>query len=176
MADDRGRGAGQTRVVAGRSNCRVGDCRVLSSRSGRIDAALLVVARRFRSRGVAVAGTAHLDGNVGFLYAGSAEIASVLVRLDRAEGFAALILILLVVWVTDIGGYFAGSWHRWPETLAVRVSPNKTWAGAIGGFVASLVVAAGFAAFGRRQDRPVAGCWARSFRSFPNSAISLNPL
>jgi phosphatidate cytidylyltransferase len=83
----------------------------------------------------------------GFLYAAAAQIASVLVRLDHVEGPIALILVLLVVWVTDIGGYFAGRGIGGPK-LWPRVSPNKTWAGALGGFVASLLVAAGFAAFG----------------------------
>src|SRR5213079_3527883 len=82
----------------------------------------------------------------GFCYAAAAEIASVLVRLDQALGFVALVLVLLVVWVTDIGGYFAGRGIGGPK-LWPRVSPKKTWAGAIGGFVAGLVVAAGFAAF-----------------------------
>jgi phosphatidate cytidylyltransferase len=83
----------------------------------------------------------------GFFYAAAAEMASVLVRLDQAWGFAALVLILLVVWVTDIGGYFAGRGIGGPK-LWPRVSPKKTWAGAVGGFVASLAVAAGFAASG----------------------------
>jgi phosphatidate cytidylyltransferase len=82
----------------------------------------------------------------GFLYAAVAEIASVLVRLDQAEGFVALIFILLIVWVTDIGGYFAGRGIGGPK-LWPRISPKKTWAGAIGGFAASLVVAVAFFAF-----------------------------
>jgi phosphatidate cytidylyltransferase len=90
----------------------------------------------------------------GFGYAASAELASILVRLDQTYGFAALILILLVVWVTDIGGYFAGRGVGGPK-LWPRVSPKKTWAGAIGGFVASLVVAAGFAAFGLGKTGPL---------------------
>jgi phosphatidate cytidylyltransferase len=83
----------------------------------------------------------------GFLYAGSALFAAVLLRADQQMGFAALVLVLLVVWATDIGGYFAGRRIGGPK-LWPRVSPNKTWAGAVGGFLASLVVAAGFAAAG----------------------------
>jgi phosphatidate cytidylyltransferase len=90
----------------------------------------------------------------GFFYAAAAQIASVLVRLDQACGFAALILVLLVVWVTDIGGYFAGRGLGGPK-LWPRVSPKKTWAGAIGGFVASLVVAAGFALAGLGKAGPL---------------------
>jgi phosphatidate cytidylyltransferase len=90
----------------------------------------------------------------GLLYAAAAEVGSVLVRLDRDEGLVALILVLLVVWVTDIGGYFAGRGIGGPK-LWPRVSPNKTWAGAVGGFVASLLVAAGFAAFGFAKVWPM---------------------
>jgi len=101
--------------------------------------------------GLGVAATALLSSRQrgwtsgGFLYAAAAQMASGLVRLDPARGFVALVFVMLIVWVTDIGGYFAGRGiggaKLWP-----RVSPNKTWAGAIGGFGASLVVALGFAA------------------------------
>jgi phosphatidate cytidylyltransferase len=83
----------------------------------------------------------------GYGYAASALLASVLVRSDQQWGFAALMLVLLVVWVTDIGGYFAGRGIGGPK-LWPRVSPKKTWAGAAGGFVGSLCVASGFAALG----------------------------
>lgn len=82
----------------------------------------------------------------GLGYALAASIASSAVRLDQLRGFAALMLVLLVVWATDIGGYFAGRLIGGPK-LWPQVSPKKTWAGAIGGFAASLGVAAGFAAF-----------------------------
>ena len=76
----------------------------------------------------------------GFVYAAAALIASVLVRLDPAIGFYALVYPLLVVWVTDIGGYFAGRTFGGPK-LAPRISPKKTWAGAIGGLVLSVIIA-----------------------------------
>jgi phosphatidate cytidylyltransferase len=84
---------------------------------------------------------------LGVVYAAAALAASVLVRLDPVWGFSALMFVLLIVWVTDIGGYFAGRGIGGPK-LWPRVSPKKTWAGAIGGLVLSLGVAAGFAAWG----------------------------
>jgi phosphatidate cytidylyltransferase len=90
----------------------------------------------------------------GFGYAAAAELASILLRLDPDKGWTALMLVLLVVWVTDIGGYFAGRGIGGPK-LWPRVSPNKTWAGAIGGFVASVVIAAGFAAFDLGRTGPL---------------------
>ena len=82
----------------------------------------------------------------GFFYAAAAQIAAILMRMDPGHGLSALFLILLVVWATDIGGFVAGRGLGGPK-LWPRISPNKTWAGAIGGFAASLVVASGFAAF-----------------------------
>ena len=120
---------------------------------GRIDTALVVMA-------VGLAAVALLSAErwrwtaTGFVYAAAAELASVLVRLDSIKGFAALMLILLVVWASDIGGYFAGRGIGGPK-LWPRVSPKKTWAGAIGGFALSLVVAGGFAAFGYSQAVPL---------------------
>lgn len=91
---------------------------------------------------------------LGGCYAFAALIASVLLRLDQVWGFAALMFVLLIVWVTDIGGYFAGRGIGGPK-LWPRVSPKKTWAGAIGGFLLSLVVAGGFAGLGYGQAGPL---------------------
>jgi len=57
------------------------------------------------------------------------------------------------VWATDIGGYVAGRGIGGPK-LWPRVSPKKTWAGAIGGFLASLIVAAGFVVIDSNKADP----------------------
>ena len=120
---------------------------------GRIDTTLVVLA-------VGLAAVALLSAErrlwsaTGFVYAAAAALASVLVRLDPVKGFTALMLILLVVWASDIGGYFAGRGIGGPK-LWPRVSPKKTWAGALGGFALSLVVAGGFAAFGYGPAGPL---------------------
>ncbi|MDD1516920.1 MULTISPECIES: phosphatidate cytidylyltransferase [Bradyrhizobium] len=90
----------------------------------------------------------------GFAYAAAALLASILLRKDLVNGFSALMFVLLVVWATDIGGYFAGRSIGGPK-LWPRVSPKKTWAGALGGFAASLAVAAGFAACGIGKAVPL---------------------
>jgi phosphatidate cytidylyltransferase len=90
----------------------------------------------------------------GFLYAAAALMASLLVRRDVEMGFVALLFVLAVVWATDIGGYFAGRGIGGPK-LWPTVSPKKTWAGAIGGFTASLAVALLVAIFDPHRGDPV---------------------
>jgi phosphatidate cytidylyltransferase len=90
----------------------------------------------------------------GFLYTAAAELCSVLVRADPDHGWFALVLVLLVVWASDIGGYVAGRSIGGPK-LWPRISPNKTWAGALGGFFGSLAVAAGWAGAGAGRIVPL---------------------
>jgi phosphatidate cytidylyltransferase len=76
----------------------------------------------------------------GMLYAGAALLAPVLLRADPRYGFIALILLFTVVWATDIFGYFAGRLIGGPK-LWPRVSPKKTWSGAVGGALAAVIAA-----------------------------------
>jgi phosphatidate cytidylyltransferase len=136
--------SGQKRTVAAGSLALA--CAGLALASGRLDVALIAIVAGLL---VVLVLSPEKRGWVatGFCYAAAAQLASVVVRLDAAYGLAALMLVMLIVWVTDIGGYFAGRGLGGPK-LWPRVSPKKTWAGALGGFVASLAVAAGFAGFG----------------------------
>ena len=91
---------------------------------------------------------------IGLAYTAAALIACVLVRNDPQQGFMALIFVFLVVWITDILGYFVGRGVGGPK-LWVRVSPKKTWSGAIGGVVGSMLFAAAFSAAGYGKLLPM---------------------
>jgi len=76
----------------------------------------------------------------GVLYAGSLLFACVLLRENPGDGFVAMIFLFGIVWATDICGYFVGRFVGGPKLWA-RVSPKKTWSGAIGGAIGAIVAA-----------------------------------
>lgn len=65
----------------------------------------------------------------------------------RAQGVAFVLSLLLVVWLADIGAYFAGK-ALGRHKLAPSISPGKTWEGALGGWVAVMVIGSIAAATG----------------------------
>ncbi|KVL36650.1 phosphatidate cytidylyltransferase [Burkholderia territorii] len=86
----------------------------------------------------------------------------------RAQGVPFVLSLLLVVWLADIGAYFAGKAFG-KRKLAVTISPGKSWEGAIGGWLAVMVVASVamaahwfeptlFSAFAARYG--MSGAWA----------------
>jgi phosphatidate cytidylyltransferase len=77
----------------------------------------------------------------GIPYLGAGAVALVWLRQPSGSGGVNVIVLLLVVWASDIGAYIAGRAIGGPR-LAPAISPGKTWSGAIGGLVAAAAVGA----------------------------------
>jgi phosphatidate cytidylyltransferase len=75
---------------------------------------------------------------VGVLYALALGLSLLVLRDSADYGVAAIAVVVGVVAATDIGAYAAGRAIGGPK-LWPRVSPKKTWAGAIGGLAAGIV-------------------------------------
>ena len=78
------------------------------------------------------------------VYSAAASLAPGMLRGDDLSGLAALCLLIVVVWPTDIFAYFTGRAVGGPK-LMPSVSPKKTISGAAGGLVAAVICASFFA-------------------------------
>ncbi|MGB5483619.1 phosphatidate cytidylyltransferase [Parasphingorhabdus sp.] len=74
----------------------------------------------------------------GVIYAGLPALAILYLR-DIDNGILIMLWTLALVWATDIGAYFSGRAIGGPK-LAPQFSPNKTWAGLVGGVALTAVV------------------------------------
>jgi phosphatidate cytidylyltransferase len=79
-----------------------------------------------------------LWNGMGLVYVAAPCAGFVVLRNAEPNGWAAILFIVVVVWATDIAAYFGGraigGAKLWP-----RVSPGKTWSGAVTGLVAAVL-------------------------------------
>lgn len=109
---------------------------------GRADLALVAVALAAAASLMEGAGE---EGEVsarlvagGVLYCAVPGLAAIALR-GSGMGGQAIAFVFAVVWATDIGAFFAGRGIGGPK-LWPRVSPKKTWSGAVGGVLAAIVL------------------------------------
>lgn len=77
---------------------------------------------------------------LGVAYVGLPVISLLLVRAEP-DGLLLTFWAMALVWACDSGAYFAGRAIGGPK-LAPSISPNKTWAGLIGGLASAALFAA----------------------------------
>jgi phosphatidate cytidylyltransferase len=98
--------------------------------------------------GAAGAGFSGMRGGAGawaavaVIYAGFSGLALAEIRGEGLFGLVAMMFVIAIVWSTDTLAYFCGRALGGPK-LAPKISPGKTWSGAV--FGAAAGVAAGIA-------------------------------
>lgn len=104
-------------------------------------AGLLLLAEWGRLCSAARARLLMAVGSVWIILAGAGLL---WVRADPLVGRANLLFLVLLIWASDISAYLVGRVLGGPK-LAPRISPGKTWSGAVGGVVAAILVGFGAA-------------------------------
>ena len=84
--------------------------------------------------------------NIAFYYLGITYVAlpftliNIIVFFHDAYSFQILLGLLIIIWASDTGAYFAGSMFG-KRKLFERISPKKSWEGSIGGGIVALTCA-----------------------------------
>jgi len=93
----------------------------------------------FRFRDIPSVAARYAGTVLGIVYAGflTTYLAKLKLLDPRHEGDT-VVIVLLVAWIADTGGYFAGR-YLGKAKLYEAVSPKKTWAGAWGGLAGSVL-------------------------------------
>lgn len=73
-----------------------------------------------------------------FIYISFGFSSLYLIRELFDQGLELLLTILFSIWICDSAAYFTGKYFG-KNKLWERISPKKTWEGAIGGFIASII-------------------------------------
>jgi phosphatidate cytidylyltransferase len=107
---------------------------------GRLMGAIVVTALGIVATGSVAPAQYRGWAAAGVPYAGAIGIAPIALRADSEDGFVAVMLLFAIVWTTDIVAYFLGRLIGGPKLLP-RVSPKKTWSGAISGLLAAVLAA-----------------------------------
>ena len=84
-------------------------------------------------------GASTLLSCLGVFYVGIPAVALITLRLDGPNGLVAVIFVMLVVWTVDTAAFLSGRGIGGPK-LWPTISPNKTWAGFLGGIGSGAVV------------------------------------
>jgi len=86
----------------------------------------------------------------GYLYASVFMVTLSLIRWGES-GFCLACLLFIIVWATDVGAYFCGRLIG-GRKLAPRISPNKTWSGALGGVLIAIFCVLGLVIWNSGKD------------------------
>jgi phosphatidate cytidylyltransferase len=78
---------------------------------------------------------------LGLIYVAFPAAAFLMLRGSEPNGFLAILLMLAIVAASDTGAYFGGRRFGGPK-LWTRVSPKKTWSGALCGLVSAALAGA----------------------------------
>ena len=93
----------------------------------------------FRFRDIPSVAGRYAATVTGIVYAGYLTTYLAKLKLiDRDHGGDTVLIVLIVAWLADTGGYFAGRFLG-KAKLYPAVSPKKTWAGAWGGIAGSVI-------------------------------------
>ncbi len=96
---------------------------------------------------VGMAMTPRRDTAISVAYAAAILTACFgLINLRNTAGTPAILWLIGVVIISDVMGYFAGRLLGGPKFWPA-ISPKKTWSGTVAGWLGSVLVGAGFAAY-----------------------------
>jgi phosphatidate cytidylyltransferase len=105
------------------------------------------------------------------LYTGLTLIAQPTLH-EQANGPSLVLFLLFVVWAGDTAAYYAGrAWGR--HKMAPKLSPGKTWEGAIASVAGSVAIAAALVGLASLMQEPANSAvlsWLE--RTFPSAVLS----